>query len=252
MGAKKVVPAPEPDLKARARRISKALRREYSGAQTALIFGNPWQLLVATILSAQCTDERVNMVTPVLFAAYPDAPALAAADPADVERIILSTGFFRQKTKAIIGCARAVAERHGGRIPESMEELTALPGVGRKTAHVVRGNAYGYPAIFVDTHFRRLAGRMELSASADPEKIEAEIAGLLPEREWTHFSNAMIWHGRRVCVARKPRCPDCVVNQDCPTGRRLLGRDAAGGEGEPGDGEAGARGKGTGRGKMKK
>ncbi len=215
-------PLPD-DLPARARRISAALRAAYADQGTALTFGTPFQLLIATILSAQCTDARVNMVTPDLFGRFPDARALAAADPAEVEEIIRTTGFFKQKTKAIIGASQTIVERFGGTMPESMEELTTLPGVGRKTAHVVRGNALGLPALFVDTHFKRLTGRMVLSPHVDPVKIEHDIAALLPEPEWTDFANAMIWHGRRICVARAPKCPDCVVNTDCPTGRERLG-----------------------------
>lgn len=206
-------------LRARALRICAALHREYPEIKTALNFSNPFELIVATILSAQCTDEKVNQVTPVLFGRYPDAMALAAADPAAVEEIVHSTGFFRQKAKSIIACAGALAERHGGVVPESMEALTELPGVGRKTANLVRAFAMGHPGIIVDTHFKRVVGLLGLTAQTDPDKIEAEIAALLPEQEWTHFSNSLIWHGRKTCIARKPKCEVCPLRPDCVFGR---------------------------------
>ncbi|MCL5270758.1 MAG: endonuclease III [bacterium] len=202
----------------RARRVSRILRRTYHMG-TALKFRNPFELLVATILSAQATDEAVNEVTPRLFARYPNAAALAGAGPAEVEAIVHKTGFFRQKTRSIMNCARALAERHGGRVPESMDDLTALPGVGRKTANLVRACAMGRPGLIVDTHFKRVAGRLDLTAESDPDKIEADVAALLPEEEWTDFSNALIWHGRRCCSARGPNCPGCPVLRDCPYGQ---------------------------------
>lgn len=219
--AKSVSAAETPETRReRATRLCAALHREYPTIETALHFSNPFELIVATILSAQCTDEKVNQVTPVLFSRYPDAHALAAADSAAVEEIIHSTGFFRQKAKSIIGCARALAERHGGQMPESMDALTELPGVGRKTANLVRAFAMGLPGIIVDTHFKRLVGRFGLTDETDPDKIEFAIAGLLPEAEWTHFSNSLIWHGRRICNARKPNCDACPLRPDCVFGRQ--------------------------------
>jgi endonuclease-3 len=206
-------------LRQRALRICARLRQDYPRVQSALNFGNPFELIIATILSAQCTDEKVNQVTPVLFGRYPDARALGAADPAEVEQIIHSTGFYRQKAKSIIACAAALAGRHGGQIPEAMEALTELPGVGRKTANLVRAFAMGLPGIIVDTHFKRVAGRLGLTAQTDPDRIEAEIAALLPAAEWTHFSNALIWHGRRLCGARKPNCAACPLRPECVFGR---------------------------------
>lgn len=213
--------APTADQKARARRISATLRKTYEH-RSGLDFSSPYQLLIATILSAQSTDVNVNKVTPVLFGRFPDPAALAAAPVAEVEEIVHSTGFFKQKAKAIIACAAIIVKDHGGTMPTDMEQLVKLPGVGRKTAHVVRGNALGLPALTVDTHFKRVTGRLGLTTNEDPEKIEYDIAALLPESEWTHFSNAIIWHGRRICDARKPRCAECPVLKDCPTGRSLL------------------------------
>lgn len=205
--------------RARALRLAAAVRREYPAVKTALNFTNPFELIIATILSAQCTDDKVNQVTPALFGRFPDAAALGAADPAAVEEIVHATGFYRQKAKSIIACARALAERHGGVVPESMAALTELPGVGRKTANLIRAFAMGLPGIIVDTHFKRLIGLLGLTAQTDPDKIEAEITALLPEKEWTHFSNGLIWHGRRVCPARKPKCDVCPLRADCVYGR---------------------------------
>ena len=211
--------APPEELKKRARRISARLRKTYPDAKTALKHDGAFQLLIATILSAQCTDEMVNKVTPILFAKFPDARVFAAASQADVESIVHSTGFFRQKARGIINCSRALMERHGGELPESMEELTKLPGVGRKTANLIRGCAMGQPGIIVDTHFKRLAGRMGLTRNTNPDKIEHDIAALLPPSHWTEFSNAMIWHGRRICPARKPKCDECPIVKDCEFGK---------------------------------
>jgi endonuclease-3 len=224
--AAKIARSPKESPKAlarRARAASAALRKAYAGTGTALHFRNPFELLVATILSAQCTDGKVNEVTPLLFGKYPDARALAAGKPEDVEKIVHSTGFFRQKARSIQGCARAIAERHDGRVPESMEELTALPGVGRKTANLVRACAMGQPGLIVDTHFKRVVGRLGLTAETDPDKIEFAIARLLPQSEWTEFSNALIWHGRRLCPARNPRCPQCPALAWCAFGRSEAG-----------------------------
>jgi len=200
----------------RARAIARGLARAYPDAWCALRHDSPWQLVVATILSAQCTDDMVNRVTPELFAAYPTPAALAAASAGRVEELIKRTGFFRQKTKSIQATARAVAEEHGGRVPATMEELTRLPGIGRKTANVVLGTAFGQPAIFVDTHVRRLANRLGLTVRDDPDKIEQDLRALLPPREWTAFAHRLIHHGRRICVARRPRCSVCPVARWCP------------------------------------
>jgi endonuclease-3 len=201
---------------ARARAIARALARAYPDADCALHHRNAWELLVATILSAQCTDAMVNKVTPDLFAAYPGPADLAAAPPGRVEALIKRTGFFRQKTKSIQATARSVAEQHGGRVPESMEELVKLPGIGRKTANVIRGTAFGLPAIFVDTHVRRLSNRLGLTVQDDPNKIELDLQKLLPPKEWTRFAHRMIHHGRQICHARKPRCTVCPVARWCP------------------------------------
>ena len=200
----------------RARSIVRALARAYPDAWCALRYENPWQLVVATILSAQCTDEMVNRVTPDLFAEFPTAAVLAAAAPARVETLIKRTGFFRQKTKAILATARAVAEQHAGTVPDTLEALCHLPGVGRKTANVVLGTAFGQPAIFVDTHVRRVSGRLGLTLHDDPDKIERDLRELLPSREWTAFAHRLIHHGRRVCGARRPRCSTCPLADWCP------------------------------------
>lgn len=201
----------------RARRIDRVLAETYPDAHSELDFTSPYELLVATVLSAQTTDVRVNLVTPVLFAAYPTPTDLAAADPADVERIIASTGFFRQKTKAIVGLAQAVVERFGGEVPGRLADLVTLPGVGRKTANVVLGNAFGVPGITVDTHFGRLARRFRWTDEVDAEKVEADVASLFPPKDWTLLSHHLIWHGRRVCHARKPACGACPVAALCPS-----------------------------------
>lgn len=202
--------------RARARAIARALAAAYPDAWCELTYGNPWELLVATILSAQCTDKTVNRVTPELFRRYPTPAALASAPPLAVENLIRRTGFFRQKTKSIQAVARAVAEEHGGRVPASMDALTALPGIGRKTANVVLGTAFGQPAIFVDTHVKRLANRLGLTNSDDPVRIERDLQGLLPPKQWTLFAHRLIHHGRRVCAARMPRCSACPLARWCP------------------------------------
>jgi endonuclease-3 len=178
---------------------------------------NPFELAIATILSAQTTDRVVNSVTPELFARYPTAADLAAADPADVERIIKPTGFFRAKTAAIIGCARALVERYSGEVPPRMEDLVTLPGIGRKTANVILGVAFNIPGFAVDTHVTRLTNRLKLVATKDPEKIEAIVTRMVPPEEWTGLSLRLILHGRRVCDARRPRCEECVLNDFCPS-----------------------------------
>jgi endonuclease-3 len=176
-----------------------------------------FELTVATILSAQSTDKMVNSITPELFARYPTPADLAAADPADVERIIKPTGFFRNKTEAIIGCARAIVERFGGEVPRRMEDLVTLPGVGRKTANVILGVAFGIPGFAVDTHVTRLTNRLRLVATRDPEKIEAIVTRMVPPEEWTGLSLRLILHGRRVCDAKRPNCEGCVLNDFCPS-----------------------------------
>ncbi|MGH9299340.1 MAG: endonuclease III [Acidimicrobiales bacterium] len=204
----------------RAGRIDEILARSYPGSARdlcALEHEGPFQLLVATILSAQCTDERVNMVTPVLFSRYPDAAALAAAREEDVEEIVKSTGFFRSKAKNLLGCARALVEREGEAFPTSMEDLTALPGVGRKTANVVRSVALGLPGLPVDTHVTRLSHRLRLSSSDGAVKIESDLCALLSPEKWGEISVRLILHGRRICVARKPRCDECELAELCPS-----------------------------------
>jgi endonuclease-3 len=205
-----------PARRTRTAAIARGLARAYPDAWCALHFRSPWELVVATILSAQCTDEMVNRVTPGLFAEFSTPAALAAAAPARVEALVKRTGFFRQKARAIQATARAIAEQHGGAVPESMDALTGLPGIGRKTANVVRGTAFGKPALFVDTHVRRLANRLGLTVEDDPDKIERDLGELLPARAWTAFAHRMIHHGRRVCAARKPRCSACPVAGSCP------------------------------------
>jgi endonuclease-3 len=206
---------PDP-LRGRARRLLRQLARLYPDARCALDYEDPLQLLVATILSAQCTDVRVNRVTPALFARYRDARAFADAEPGELEAAIQSTGFFRNKARNIIACCRQLLERHGGRVPATMAELNPLPGVGRKTANVVLGNAFGVPGIPVDTHVGRLSRRLGLTTETDPVKVERDLMRLLPEREWTMFSHRLIYHGRRVCHARTPDCGGCALAKLCP------------------------------------
>jgi endonuclease-3 len=201
---------------ARVQRILGILGRLYPEATTALRHENPLQLLVATILSAQCTDERVNQVTPGLFRRFPDAAALASAARDDLEEMIRSTGFFRNKAKAIQACCADIVTKHGGEVPRSLEALTALHGVGRKTANVVLGNAHGIPGIVVDTHVQRLARRLGLTTERDAVKIEFALMPIIPRERWTVFSHWLILHGRRVCVARKPRCSVCPLLPHCP------------------------------------
>jgi len=205
-----------PAKRERAAKIARALARSLPDAWCALEHRNAFELLVATILSAQCTDAMVNQVTPALFRELPTPAALAAADPARVEELVKRTGFFRQKTKAIQATARALVDAHGGEVPEEMECLTTLPGVGRKTANVVRGTAFRLPAMFVDTHVRRLAIRLGLTSDDEPERIERDLQALLPPREWTRFAHRLIHHGRRVCLARRPRCSACPLAALCP------------------------------------
>ena len=192
------------------------LRATYPDARCELDFATPLQLLVATVLSAQCTDKRVNAVTPALFARYPDAAAFAAADRAELEEAIRPTGFFRAKAESIQGIAAAVCERFGGEVPASLEDLVTLPGVGRKTANVVLGHAFAIPGITVDTHVGRLARRLGWTAHTDPVKVEFDLMALFPPADWTVLSTDLIWHGRRCCHARKPACGACPVARWCP------------------------------------
>lgn len=213
-------------LLARTLDLIARLKQRYPDAHCELDFRNPFELLVATILSAQCTDVRVNMVTPELFRRWPDAFALAQATPRQVEDVIRSTGFFRNKAKSLIGMAQAVVADHGGEIPRTMTELRLLPGVGRKTANCILGNAYGMSeGITVDTHVLRLSLLLRLSRATDPEKLEQELMKLVPREEWAMLSHLLIWHGRRVCVANRPKCGECVLNDLCPSagkvGRRI-------------------------------
>lgn len=207
-------PAVDPSVRVRA--IRRELARLYPNAECALHFQTPLQLLIATILSAQCTDARVNMVTPALFARYPDAAAFAQADLAELEKMIQSTGFFRNKAKNIIACCQGIVEHHGGEVPATLEQLVPLAGVGRKTANVLLGNAFGIPGITVDTHVGRLSRRLGLSVHEDPEKVERDLMELIPRKEWTMFSHRTIFHGRQVCHARKPNCENCTLAKLCP------------------------------------
>ena len=199
-----------------ARTINRRLARMYPDARCALHHDNALQLLIATILSAQCTDVRVNMVTPALFARYPDANAFASANPRELETLIQSTGFFRNKARNIIACCRKIVDEHGGEVPATLEELVPLPGVGRKTANVVLGDAFDTPGITVDTHVGRLSRRLGLTTQTDAEKVERDLMKLLPRKDWTVFSHRMIFHGRQVCGARKPNCAGCALNDICP------------------------------------
>ena len=201
----------------RVRKIVRQLARTYADAECALRHESPFQLIAATILSAQCTDERVNMVTPRLFEQYPTPQALAAARQEDVERIIQSTGFFRSKAKSLIGMARGIVEEHGGAIPWDLDSLIRLPGVGRKTANVVLGTAFGIPSgVVVDTHVTRITRLLALTRAKTPEKIEQDLMSLLPRTEWINFSHRLIHHGRRICIARRPRCRECPLLKLCP------------------------------------
>jgi endonuclease-3 len=204
--------------RARAAVILERLKARYPDAHCELVHRDAYELLAATILSAQCTDARVNMVTPALFARYPDARTLAGAAQADVEEIIRSTGFYRNKAKSLIGMARAVVAAHDGRIPATMDELRVLPGVGRKTANVILGNAFGLnEGVTVDTHVGRIARLLRLTRHDDPEKVEQDLMGLFPREDWALLSHLLIFHGRRTCIARRPRCGDCVLHDLCPS-----------------------------------
>ncbi len=206
------------DKKKRTRRIVAGLRKAFPDVKCSLGYENPLQLLIATILSAQCTDERVNAVTPALFARYRTAQDFADAPVEEIEGFIRSTGFFRNKAKNIQACCERLAREHGGEVPREMEALTRLAGVGRKTANVVLGNAFGIASgVVVDTHVRRISNRLGLTRHQDPEKIEQDLAGLIPKKDWVDFSHLLIHHGRRTCDARRPDCPACPISKDCPS-----------------------------------
>ncbi len=211
------VPPTRLGLVRQARQINRLLAERYPQARCELDFGSPWQLLVATVLSAQTTDARVNEVTPRLFARYPAPPDLAAADPVEVEEILRPTGFFRAKTRSVIGLAAALVEGYDGAVPASMEELVKLPGVGRKTANLVLGDAFGVPGITVDTHFGRLSRRFGWTTADDPVDVERDVAGLFPKKDWTVLSHRVIWHGRRTCHSRRPACGACNLTRLCPS-----------------------------------
>jgi endonuclease-3 len=203
--------------KGRGRLVVERLAAEYPEIVIPLDHGSPFQLLAAVILSAQCTDERVNQTTPALFARYPDAASMATADPAEVEEIIYPTGFFRAKTKSLIGMARAVVERFDGEIPGRMEDLVTLPGVGRKTANVILGHWFGVPGVVVDTHVLRLSRLLGLTTGTDPETVERDLMAIWPRRAWSDTTMRMIYHGRQVCIARRPRCEQCLLADFCPS-----------------------------------
>jgi endonuclease-3 len=204
-------------LQQHAQEVEAILARAYPEARCELVFRNPYELLVATILSAQCTDARVNQVTPAFFARFPDARALAQASQEEVEQLIKPTGFFRNKAKALLGMAKALVERHGGEVPREMEALVQLPGVGRKTANVVLGTAFGLATgIVVDTHVARVSRRLGLASSQDPEKIEQELMALFPPTSWVALGHRLILHGRYMCQARKPKCTACPLSELCP------------------------------------
>lgn len=204
------------NLESRALKINQILKKNYADEKCALDFNNPLQLLVATILSAQCTDKRVNIVTPAVFKKYKTAADYANANISEFQNLIHSTGFYQNKTKSILGAMKAIEEKHHGQVPKTLEELTKLSGIGRKTANVILGNAFGTAGIVVDTHMLRLSNRMGLTKNHDPVKVEFDLMELLPKREWTMFSHRMIHHGRAICVARKPLCSKCPIADLCP------------------------------------
>ncbi|MFQ5798555.1 MAG: endonuclease III [Bacteroidota bacterium] len=205
-------------LKVRTKKIIGLLRKKFPDPKIELNFNNPLELLVATILSAQCTDQRVNLVTKDLFNKYRIASDYANANVAEVELEIRSTGFFRAKARSIINCCKDIVEKHAGNVPERMEDLVELPGIGRKTANIILGRAFGIPSgIVVDTHVRRVSERLGLTKQSDPKKIEQDLLNLVPQKDWIDFGTMMILHGRYVCLARKPKCPECVLNRICPS-----------------------------------
>ncbi len=216
MSASSPLARPDTSLVRRARKIDRVLAETYPDAACELDFDNAFELLVVTVLSAQTTDRRVNAVRPALFAAYPDAVAMAAADREKLEAIIQPTGFFRAKTESLLKLSQALVERYDGQVPARLEDLVTLPGVGRKTANVVLGNAFGVPGITVDTHFGRLSRRLGFTEETDPVKAEHAVGALFPKKDWTMLSHHLIWHGRRVCHARNPACGACTVATWCP------------------------------------
>jgi len=204
--------------KKRVKRIIQALSKEIPDSRIALRFSNPLELLIATILSAQCTDVKVNEVTVELFKRYRSAKDYAEADISELEEMIKPTGFYRNKAKSLQKCCQEIVSRFGGKVPETLEDLVTLPGVGRKTANVILGNAFGIPGIAVDTHVQRVSQRIGLTSNEDPVKIEFDLMEIVPKEEWTHFSNLLIWHGRKTCVARKPLCEACPIRKECDYG----------------------------------
>ncbi|MGQ0694691.1 MAG: endonuclease III [Nitrospiraceae bacterium] len=204
-----------PDTPDRPSRITAILHRTMPVAEVELTHRSPWELLVATILSAQCTDQRVNQVTPALFKRYRSPLEFAQAKPAELESLIKSTGFYKNKAKSLMGCGRAIAERFNGRVPSTMEELTSIPGVGRKTANVIMGMAFNKPAVVVDTHVKRVANRLGLTRSDNPERIESDLQRTFPQEQWTEVSQRLLLHGRYVCLARTPKCGSCALNKLC-------------------------------------
>jgi endonuclease-3 len=217
-------------MRSRARRLVRELARLYPEARCSLDFATPFQLLVATILSAQCTDARVNGVTPALFARFPDPQSMAAAEAAELEALIQSTGFFRNKAKNLLACSRQIVERHGGEVPQTMDELVQLAGVGRKTANVILGNAFGAPGLPVDTHVARLAKRLGLTRRKTAEQIEQDLNAAVARKEWSLFGLRLIFHGRQVCHARKPACERCTLARSCPKVGVPLSRTAQAGK----------------------
>ena len=209
------------DIRKRAQSIARKLQSAMPEAPVELAHRSPWQLLVATILSAQCTDQRVNLVTPVLFKRYTTPSELADAKLPELEEIIRSTGFFKSKAKNLVACARAVSTQFGGHVPDRMEDLVTLPGVGRKTANVLLGQAFHQPAIVVDTHVKRVSNRLKLTTSDDPVQIEQDLQHLLPSLQWTGFSQRLLLHGRYICVARKPLCQRCPIYDDCDAKEKI-------------------------------
>jgi len=221
------------EKKKRAYVIFRRLRKTYPGIRCALNFSTPWELLVATVLSAQCTDKLVNQVTPALFKKYPSMRSFAAADTKEVEKAVRSTGFYRNKTKSILGAAKAVLERFAGKVPARMEDLITIPGVGRKTANVILGNAFGVPGVAVDTHMIRINRLLELTSYSDPVKIEFDLMKLIPRKYWTLYSHLIIHHGRVCCFARRPDCVQCVIRGLCPSAGRTTPRKPVGPDLEP-------------------